>query len=75
MHGVSIAPGLISVTETGAPSASTSMRSASVKPFTACLEAEYMPCSGTARSETTLPMLISAPPLRAQVLAAPRSEP
>jgi hypothetical protein len=62
---VSIAAGLISVTEIGAPSFSSSMRSESVKAFTACLEAAYMPCSGTARSDSSLPRLMMAPPPRA----------
>ena len=39
-NGVSIAAGLTRVTETGASSSSSSMRRASVNPFTACLLAE-----------------------------------
>jgi hypothetical protein len=39
-NGVSIAPGLISVNEIGADSFSSSILSASVKAFTACLLAE-----------------------------------
>ena len=35
--------GLTSVTEIGASSRRSSMRRASVKPFTACFEAAYMP--------------------------------
>ena len=31
---------------------------------TACFDAEYVPCNGTARSDTMLPMLMSTPPLR-----------
>src|ERR687889_832118 len=54
--------GLMSVTETGAPAASSSIRSASVKPLTACFEALYMPWIGMARSDTVLPTLMSAPP-------------
>ena len=60
---MSTAVGWIKVTDTGALSASSSIRSASVKAFTACLEAEYMPCSGIVASETSLPTLISVPPL------------
>ncbi len=41
-----MALGLISVTATGAPSCSSSMRSASVNALTAAFEAAYMPCSG-----------------------------
>ena len=55
-------PGLTRVSEIGTPSASSSIRSESVKPLTACLDAEYMPSSGATASDTSLPMLISAPP-------------
>ncbi len=61
--GVSTAVGWLRVIETGALSTSSiSTRRASVNPLTACLEAEYIPCSGTTASETSLPTLISAPP-------------
>ena len=56
--------GLINVTEIGKRSCSSSMRKASVKPFTACLLAQYIPCKGTALSDKMLPMLIRAPPWR-----------
>src|SRR5690606_39311807 len=59
---VSMEPGFTSVTEMPASSCSNSMRSASVKPLMACLEAEYIPCRGMAVSETSLPRLIMAPP-------------
>ena len=72
---MSIALGLIGVTEIGAPSSFSSMRSASVKPFTACLVAEYMPCSGSAMSEATLPTLTIAPPPFALRYLAAISEP
>jgi len=35
-----------------------------VNPLTACFEAEYMPMSGTARSDTFDPTLMIAPPYR-----------
>src|SRR5688572_12886890 len=38
------------------------MRSASVNPFTACFDAEYMPCSGITASDTSLPTVMIAPP-------------
>ena len=62
VNGVLICAGLISVTETGAPSSSSSIRRASVKPLIANLVAEYAPCSGTERSDTSLPRLMMAPP-------------
>lgn len=52
----------MSVTETGTWSTSSSARRASVNPLTACLLAEYMPWSGMARSDATLPRLTIAPP-------------
>ncbi len=62
VNGVSIWPGLIRVSDTGAFSSSSSMRRDSVKPLMECLDAQYIPCSGTARSDTSLPRLINAPP-------------
>ena len=52
--------GLTSVTDTGTPSVSSSIRRASVKPFTANLLAQYMPWTGIARSDRTEPTLMSA---------------
>ena len=71
---MSIADGLISVTETGAPSRSSSMRSPSVKAVTACFEAEYWVWRIMARSDSTLPVLMIAPPRLLSVRAA-MSEP
>ena len=67
-----MAPGFSSVTTTGAPSASTKTRNSSVKAFTACFEAEYTPCSATARCDSVEPTLISAPPPRRSTFRAAR---
>ena len=61
-------PGLTSVTETGTPSSSSSIRRASVNPLTACFEAQYIPWIGIARSETAEPTLMSAPAYRPSLL-------
>lgn len=61
---MSVAVGCTRTIETGLPATcSSSTRSASVKPFTACLEAEYIPCNGMTASDTSLPTLTSTPPL------------
>jgi hypothetical protein len=73
-YGVSMPDGLMSVTAIGAPSCSSSMRRPSVKAFTACLVAEYCVCRIMARSESTEPTLMIAPPLGMRWRAA-TSEP
>src|SRR4051794_385915 len=54
-------PGWTSVTETGIPSDSVSIRSASVNPCAACLAAIYADWIGTDRSPKKLPTLTIAP--------------
>ena len=56
-----MAAGLISVAATPAPSVCSSMRRASVKPLIACLLAQYIPWSGQATFDATLPRLINTP--------------
>src|SRR3954471_3383814 len=60
-NGVLIVPGLMLVTEIGAPSAINSRRNASIAPSTACFEALYELWSGRDTMLSTDDMAISAP--------------